>query len=136
MSRSMRQDEIRKRRFWRRHIKRQSESGLSKLAYCRENSLKENQFHYWQRRLADLSVNQEEGALSNEEQDIFVPVSLRSPYELPWAENKLQTSFQSPPSRAASVEIFCPQGYVVRIASGGSAEIVSEIVEALSKLQC
>lgn len=35
-------------------------------------------------------MNQEEGALSDEEPDIFVSVSLRSSYELPWSGSNVQ----------------------------------------------
>jgi hypothetical protein len=39
-----------KERFWKEHAKRQQESGLSIMAYCRKHQLNYDQFGYWRHK--------------------------------------------------------------------------------------
>lgn len=39
-----------KERFWQEHAKHLQESGLSRMAYCREHQLNHEQFSYWFRK--------------------------------------------------------------------------------------
>lgn len=44
-----------KQRFWRAHIRAWGKSGLSQNDYCRRNQLKNNQFGYWKKKMAEQS---------------------------------------------------------------------------------
>ena len=39
-----------KEQLWREHARRQKESSLSRVAYCREHQLSYAQFGYWERK--------------------------------------------------------------------------------------
>lgn len=41
--------------FWRDHLARFEDSGLSRAAYCRQHRLATHSFDYWRRRLAGCS---------------------------------------------------------------------------------
>ena len=44
-----------RRAHWRAVVERWQHSGLSKAAFCRENDLRLWQFHYWVKRVAELT---------------------------------------------------------------------------------
>ena len=44
-----------KRRYWQSHIERWRVSGMTQKDYCRKNGLKWSTFHYWRKRLRELS---------------------------------------------------------------------------------
>lgn len=58
---------------WRARMARWRASGLSKAAFCRQESLSVASFHYWHRILAQ-PVHEESATLSR-----FVPVKLSEP---------------------------------------------------------
>ena len=39
-----------KKQIWKERVKRQKESGLSRIAYCRKHQLSYEQFGYWERK--------------------------------------------------------------------------------------
>lgn len=41
-----------KREHWHRHIEGWQASGLSQVAYCRQNDIKPHQWSYWKKRLS------------------------------------------------------------------------------------
>jgi len=45
-----------KRRYWQDHIERWRSSGMTQKDYCQKNGLKWSTFHYWRRRLQELSA--------------------------------------------------------------------------------
>ena len=49
-----------KQQYWKKQIKLWRRSGLSKVAFCRENRISRWSFHYWKKRLQGNS----EGAVS------------------------------------------------------------------------
>jgi len=53
--------------YWQRHVTAYNRGGVSKIRYCRENSVHYHRFLYWH---AKLSTSPEEGAL--------IPVKLKS----------------------------------------------------------
>lgn len=42
--------------FWRDHLARFEDSGLSRAAYCRQHRLATHGFDYWRRRLAGIGA--------------------------------------------------------------------------------
>ena len=40
-----------RREFWQQHLGKQKESGLTAVAYCRQERLKAPQFYRWRHRL-------------------------------------------------------------------------------------
>ena len=47
--------DTKRQRFWRVHIRAWTKSGLSQNEYCRRNQLKNNQFGYWKKKMAEQS---------------------------------------------------------------------------------
>ena len=45
-----------KRRYWEAHIERWQHSGMTQKDYCRDNGLKWSTFHYWRKRIEELSA--------------------------------------------------------------------------------
>ena len=68
---------IEKEPFWKEHIRRQKESKLSKMAYCRKHQLNYDHFSYWERKTRDRTQSAE-----------LLPVTLR---ELSKISDKQQT---------------------------------------------
>ena len=52
---SGRQRDVKKERYWTKVIGEAARSGQSIRAFCRENSIKESQFYWWQRKLRERS---------------------------------------------------------------------------------
>jgi hypothetical protein len=44
-----------RQRYWQEHIERWRSSGMTQKDYCRKNGLKWSTFHYWRKRLQELS---------------------------------------------------------------------------------
>lgn len=47
---------IEKEQLWKEHAKRQRESGLSRVAYCRKHQLSYDQFGYWEQKWRQQTV--------------------------------------------------------------------------------
>jgi len=47
---------VEKRRYWEAHIERWQHSGMTQKDYCRDNGLKWSTFHYWRKRIEELSA--------------------------------------------------------------------------------
>lgn len=45
-----------KRNFWKHHIDRWQESGLSQTEYCRRQNLKPHQLAYWKKRFLPIET--------------------------------------------------------------------------------
>ena len=58
--------------YWQQHIDTWQSSGLSQSDYCREHSLRSNQFGYWKNKLIAFSINHEPAA--SEQSPAFVPL--------------------------------------------------------------
>ncbi len=41
-----------RKKFWEKHLKAHSESGLTQKAYCQKYGFSYNQFQYWKRKIA------------------------------------------------------------------------------------
>jgi len=50
-------------RQWQRHVKAQSQSGLSRVEYCRQHDLSYHALTYWQRKLEKAKTNVQAQAL-------------------------------------------------------------------------
>jgi hypothetical protein len=69
----MTNEHIDKAKFWRRHIKQWSKSGISKAAYCVKHELSLHQMGYWRKRL-----KHHDGALPASDARLFEPVIVDS----------------------------------------------------------
>jgi hypothetical protein len=45
-----------RRRYWEAHIERWQHGGMTQKDYCRDNGLKWSTFHYWRKRIEELSA--------------------------------------------------------------------------------
>jgi len=57
---------------WARIMQERADSGLSIRAYCKENGIGTNVYHYWQRKLREAAVEQLSAA-AHPEQQALVP---------------------------------------------------------------
>ena len=93
-----------KHRFWKAHISRWRNSGLSQIDYCRTNELKAHQFTYWKKRIAQPV----EAGVS------FVPLQI--------------TGNLPVPVEKSSFNLFTPNGYRIEIGSGFDPATLRQLV--------
>ncbi len=111
-------------RYWRDVMAEQQASGLSVVAFCRENDVADSLFYRWRRRLAE--PDQGEGFLPEEHANDrgnptqavarFVPIELPSPHP------------------RAGFEIVRPDGCRVLIPSGFEAADLREILRTIEEV--
>jgi len=111
-------------RYWRDVIAEQQASGLSVVAYCRENDVADSLFYRWRRRLAEQ--DQTAGLLpeehANDRGNPTQAVARFVPIELP------------PPTAVAGFEIVRPDGCRVLIPQGFDAADLREILRAMEEV--
>jgi len=61
--------------FWRKAVARQSESGLSQNAFCREERLNPNCFSWWKREISQRDADKAARSPVPENQAVFVPLA-------------------------------------------------------------
>ena len=101
---------------WRERVLAWASSGLSMRAFCDQHQLTETTFQYWRRELRDRDVA---ACLSSPALPQFVPVTIRPPVE--------------PATVIGTVEVRCPSGHVVILASFDAASL-SNLFAALAPL--
>ena len=96
-----------KRRFWKAHIERWRTSGLSQVAYCRDNGLAPHQLTYWKKRLvpADTGVS-------------FVPLKLTGNLPVPAAR--------------CPINLFTPNGYRIEVGTGFDPMVLKQLISVVS----
>ncbi len=92
-----------KHRFWKAHIERWRHSGLSQLAYCRDNGLKPHQLTYWKKRFS-----QPDAGIS------FVPLQL--------------TGNLPVPVKKSSLNLFTPNGYRIEVGDGFDPTALKQLI--------
>jgi hypothetical protein len=104
-------DSHQKREFWKNHIGRWQQGGLSQRAYCRKHALKADLFYYWRRRILS-----KQGA----EPVCFLPVALSESF----------------PSRQkiTAVRIHAPNGFIVELDKPHDPQDVRELVSMVAAL--
>ena len=98
-----------KRRHWKTHIESWQRSGLTQIAYCRENGLKLHQFTYWKKRI------------QHKDRDIaFVP--LRFSRNLPAVVNP------------SNIHLTTPNGYKIELSGTFDQSIVRQLLHTVRSL--
>lgn len=100
-----------KRAWWRDHIERWRDSGLSQLAYCREHDLRPWQFTYWKRGLERPAA---------EDRSSLMPV-------------RLVDESPASPAADAGVVVELEEGVRLRLSRGFDAAVLAEAVTALRR---
>ena len=95
-----------KRSFWKHHLEKWQESGLSQQAYCHEHNLKTHQFYYWRRQF-----NKEDGVA-------FLPVTFPA--------DSILHSF--------AVRIVMPNGCSIELEGRDAPEQLERLVTIVSAL--
>ena len=100
-----------KRTYWKHHIDRWQETGLSQSEYCRRHNLKHHQLVYWKKRF-----------LQTETGVSFVPLRLEELLDIP-----------AQPDRASLCLVINNQ-FKVEIRAGFDAQLLRQLIFALRGL--
>lgn len=103
-------------RTWRRHLQRQSSSGLSISAFCAREGISSASFHAWKRRLTDPSL----------------PAPLRPPLFVPLHLDPASGPADPPPG--GGVEIELPHRVRLRFDAPPEPDWLARVVAALAGL--
>ena len=102
-------DPKQKREHWQRHIEGWPASGLSQVAYCRQNDIKPHQWSYWKKRLSrtDSGVS-------------FVPLKIAC--NLPMA------------AAMPAFSLLTPNGYKIDVGVGFDPVALKQLLNAVQSL--
>ncbi len=103
--------------FWRRHLSRQPESGLSVRQYCRKHALGEPSFYAWRRIISerDLATRPTPDATPSPAEPAFLPVAFNDP----------QTR------HSAAIDIRLANGSRLRVRSGCDRSLLADVLAML-----
>ena len=122
VSSSRNQRDLEKERYWRQRIGEAARSGLSIREFCRQQGLKESQFHWWQRTLKDRRRARTSGrpkaSQGAEDQARFALVS------------------DGPETLEAGIELVLGDGRRLRIAQGVDEATLRTVLAALGPAGC
>jgi len=124
---------IAKLEFWRDHITRWRESGLSQADYCRQRGLKPSRFTYWKKRVAGNSHSP--GAKVLGARSSGTPVTLvRLPVGVEEAKQtaKVSASRQAPAKTA--LELRVGNDYRIIIQNDFDAGVLKNLIQTLKEL--
>ena len=102
-------DPKQKRGFWEEHIELWQQSGLTQLAYCRNNQLKAHQMTYWKKRLDQSGAGV-----------AFVPLQFAGTLPVPVSK--------------AAFKLITPNGYRVDILPGFDPATLKQLVSVVKTL--
>lgn len=97
--------DLEKQRYWLALIKRWQASGMTQMAFCKQEGISDKQFYYWYRQLRRRKLIDElpTAQISKPSQaPSFVPVVVKP-------------AVQASKAAAFTLEITTPAGYVLRI---------------------
>jgi len=119
--------DVDKEKFWVSAFERFGNSGQTQKKFCEQEHLSEKVFGYWLRqyrqgKLTNGLKPQEAQQQSAVQQDVFVPVRI--------AERQPSNRTKAP------IEIFTPQGFVVRVPLDADDDVLASVLAALSRLAC
>ncbi|MBI3754515.1 MAG: hypothetical protein HY266_10820 [Deltaproteobacteria bacterium] len=103
------EQQIQKRKYWKRQIEGWRRAGSSQAEYCRVKKLSAKSFTYWKSRFRQKS------------EVSFVPVEVKPEAEM--ADN-------------SSGLVLCKDGYRIEIKEGFKAEALGKVLLALRELSC
>jgi hypothetical protein len=104
-------DTHQKREFWKNHVERWQQSGLSQRAYCRKYALKADHFYYWRRRILN---QQGTGPVS------FLPVALPENF--------------SSCQKTTAIRIHSPNGFIIELDRPHDAQDLQQLVSMVAAL--
>jgi transposase-like protein len=104
-------------------LKEQVESGKSVRQFCKELGIRENQFFWWRKKLNSEKPAKEQIApkLASEKSFDFLPVTV--------VDSKAKETLDDNAGRMERIDIFLPNGSMVRISGCFSTE---QMVKAIS----
>jgi hypothetical protein len=100
-----------KRTYWKQHIDRWQETGLTQTEYCRRNNLKHHQLVYWKKRF-----------LKTETDVSFFPLKLEDLLDLPARRD------QTP------LTLVINNQFKIEISTGFDAQLLRQVIFALRDL--
>jgi len=125
-----------KEAWWRGHVGRQADSGMSVRAYCRENQLAVPSFYVWRRELRKRDLEGSQPGASGQPQcteDSPRPVGENSGS----SDGAVRTSFVAvdvvPSAGRAIVQIDLPGGVVVHVPADVSAETLERVLRVVTR---
>ena len=104
-----------KHAFWKKTLQQWRSSGLGARAFCRQQRLKESQFWWWKRRLAEQLE-----ASATKQTPAFVPVTLVQPTK----------------ADDAAIEIRLRSGHVLKLAGSCDRRLLADVVAVLEERPC
>ena len=123
---------------WASIIQKQKESGLNIRSFCEESGIKEQNYYYWQRKLREAA--NEKIAKDQSGKQGLVPA--RNDVPVVWAEINMKALDQtSSPSVTDCTPVnnsikICRNGWAVVIEPGFDIELLSEALQAVSRVCC
>jgi len=93
---------------WARIMQERADSGQSIRAYCKENGIGTNVYHYWQRKLREAAAEQLSGAAAHSEQQALAPSGWAT---VSPAEEAVPEQAECLTLRVGGAEIEVRQGY-------------------------
>ena len=93
---------------WARIMQERADSGLSIRAYCKENGIGTNVYHYWQRKLREAAAEQLSAGAAHPEQQALAPSGWAT---VSPAEEAVTEQAEGLTLRIGGAEIEVHQGY-------------------------
>jgi transposase-like protein len=103
----------RKEAVWRKHVRRQRNSGLSIREFCHEHGLVESAFYFWRQE-----IRRRDQESATEQASTFVPLTVQT--EMP----------------ATPLEVVLSSGHVVRVMAGFDAATLRQLLDVLEERSC
>jgi transposase-like protein len=108
--------------FWRRHLRRQAQSGLSIRGYCRRHGLADASFHHWRRTIRQRDGQSRTGPSHARQSDFsatpaFLPVALIDP---------------PAPAASSPIDIHLGGGRRIRVRSGCDRQLLADVLAILA----
>lgn len=138
--------------YWRTKISEWKKSGLSIRAFCQKHEIVETSFYAWRREIAIRDREASRMNVSSIDADVpetvkdsrgrLIPVRFREHQQLPagaqtnanepaFVQLKLAPNAAANEKRSSSVDVVCPNGFVLRIDQDVNLDFVSRVINAL-----
>jgi transposase-like protein len=118
--------DLRLERYWRDHVERRRQSGLTVRVYCQRHNLKEPAFYHWQRTIAERDRAVQPATPDTQSPSAaFVPVTIVERAPIAPAQ-----SAESP------IEICLRHGRRVRVRAGCDRQLLACVIALLEGQRC